>query len=83
MPFFCSGGGSRRLDHRIPSPGPPSKYRKHSDSPLLAEKFKYSRSPSPPLNHRNGGRNGHKSRSPEKAVERRRRSGSRAPVREI
>lgn len=50
----------------MPSPGPPPKFRKRSDSPLVNERFRYSQSPP----QKNGGRNGH--RSPE-----RRRSESR------
>lgn len=73
--LFFSSGSTSRHHHRLPSPGPPPppKFRKRTASPPA---YRYSASQSPV--HRNGGRNGHKSRSPEKIVERRRRSGSRA-----
>lgn len=60
----------------MPSPGPPPKYRKRSESPPLAvERFRYSQSPP----QKNGGRNGHRSHTPEPQP-RRRRSESRVPV---
>lgn len=67
--------------HRLPSPGPPPKYRKHSESPIAVERFRYSQSHSPVL--KNGGhRNGHRSRTPESRMieHRRNRSPSKAPV---
>lgn len=76
---ISSSSSSRH--HRLPSPGPPPKYRKHSESPIAVERFRYSQSHSPVL--KNGGhRNGHRSRTPESRMieHRRNRSPSKAPV---